>query len=46
MLGAAGGFDVKLGYRPSSSVARAVVRFIEAVSSDGEMLQFTVSWIV
>jgi len=42
MLGAARALMLSGGYRPSSSEGHvAVVRFMEAVSSDGEMLRFT-----
>ena len=42
MLGAARALMLSMGYRPSSSEGHvAVVRFMEAVSSDGEMLRFT-----
>ena len=42
MMGAARALMLSMGYRPSSSEGHvAVVRFMEAVSSDGEMLRFT-----
>ena len=42
MLGAARALMLSGGYRPSSSEGHAaVVRFMEAVSRDGEMLRFT-----
>ena len=42
MLGSARALMLSMGYRPSSSEGHvAVVRFMEAVSSDGEMLRFT-----
>lgn len=42
MLGAARALMLSGGYRPSSSEGHvAVVRFMEAASSDGEMLRFT-----